>query len=99
MKTLLLSCAVLAGAALTATSASAEMLNQWLLDQLNTSAASAQTQVQAQTLAQGQPEAVKIRASLVQAPREMRTGFQPTSVPAGQPIALQPVNSAPVPLI
>lgn len=98
MKKLLLSCAVLAGAALTATSASAEMLNQWLLDQLNTSAASAQTQVQAQTLAQGQPEAVKIRASLVQAPQEMKTEFQPTSVNAGQPIALQPVNSEPVPL-
>ncbi len=98
MKNLLLSCAVLAGAALTATSASAEMLNHWLLAQLNASAASAQTQVQDQTLAQGQPEAVKVRASLVQAPQEMKSEFQPTSVDAGQPTALQPVNSEPRPL-
>ena len=94
MKKLLLSCAVLAGAALTATSASAEMLNQWLLDQLNAPAALTQSQV----LAPGQAQAVKVSADMTQSLQEMKTELPPASMTTGQPATLQPVNSEPVPL-
>lgn len=98
MKKLLLSCAVLAGAALTATSASAEMLNQWLLDQLNAPAALTQSLVQAPTSVPSQAQAVKVSADMTQVPQEMKSEFQPTSVDASQPATLQSVNSEPAPL-
>ena len=98
MKKLLLSCAVLAGAALTATSASAEMLNQWLLDQLNAPAALTQSLVQAPTSVPSQAQAVKVSADMTQTPQAIKTEFQPASVDAGQPATLQSVNSEPAPL-
>lgn len=98
MKTLLLSCAVLAAAALTTTSASAEMLNQWLLDQFNASSGQRQSQVLAPIPAQDPSEAVKVNASLVQVPQEIKSDFQPAGVDAGQPAAPQPANSAPAPV-
>ena len=98
MKKILLSCAVLAGAALTATSVSAEMLNQWLLDQLNAPAALSQSLVQASAPVPGQAQAVKVSADMTQAPQAIKTEFQSDSLATGQPAALQPVNSEPVPL-
>ena len=98
MKKLLLSCAVLAGAALTATSVSAEMLNQWLLDQLNAPAALSQSLVQASAPVPGQAQAVKVSADMTQAPQAIKTEFQLASVDAGQPATLQSVNSEPAPL-
>ena len=98
MKKLLLSCAVLAGAALTATSASAEMLNQWLLDQLNAPAALSQSLVQASAPVPGQALTVKVSADTMQAPQAIKTEFQPDSLTTDPPAALQSVNSEPAPL-
>ena len=98
MKKLLLSCALLAGVALTATGASAEMLNQWLLDQFNASPVQTQAQIQTPTPAQGQAEAVKVKASLVQVPQEMNTEPKAASADLARPATLQPVNSELAPL-
>lgn len=89
MKKLLLSCAVLAFAALTCVSASAEMLNQWLLDQFQTSSAQNPTQ----TPNGGKAEMVKVKAGVAQVPQESKTQTSQASTDAAQSATITPVNS------